>query len=165
MTMTRGTRWAAGVAVAVLVAVTGCDAATGANVETKTEADVNQVVQQYADQVAALIGGVTFNESSKNAAACTGRMGESSDGVFSVQGAYQLPMDAARQLDTIARVRDAWKAQGYEITDDRTIADGRGVLTARTGDGYSLDLSSTRPPTAMALLIHSACYESPTPRR
>lgn len=154
---TRTSTWA----LAAAVALAGCTT-EGANVESKTEADVTAAVQQRAETVATLIG-QALREPATNASPCTGRLGENDRQVFTVQGAYHLSMPAERQLETVAKVRDTFKADGYEITDDRVVA-GQGVLAARAPDGYSFYLQSLSPPTALALLVNSPCYRSPTPR-
>ncbi len=159
MTLTTAHRVIACLTLAALT-LTGC---TGANVETKTEADATTLVQQRAEQIATLIGS-PLEEPATNAAGCTGKLGETSDNVFSVQGAYQIPVPTEQQLTTLARLRDAWKANGYTITDDRTVGTTEGVLAAKTRDGYDMSVESTRPPTAFALLIHSPCFRFPTRR-
>ena len=69
----------------------------------------------------------------------------------------------AGRVDTVAKGRDTFKADGYEITDDR-VAGGQGVLAAKAPDGYGFYLQSTSPPTALALLVNSPCHRSPTRR-
>ena len=154
---TRTSTWA----LAAAVALAGCTT-EGANVESKTEADVTAAVQQRAEKVATLIG-QALREPATNASPCTGKLGENDRQVFTVQGAYNLTMPAEQQLETVAKVRDTFKADGYEITDDRVVS-GQGVLAAKAPDGYSFYLQSTSPPTALALLVNSPCYRSPTPR-
>ncbi len=142
------------------IMLAGC---TGANVDEKTETEAKALVQQYADQVSALIGS-RLEEPTLSSSACSGKGGESDRQIFSIQGAYQIAVPTEQQTATFNRVRDAWKANGYTITDDRTIKTNDGVLAAKTPDGVDIDIETTRPPTAVALLIHSPCFKSPTPR-
>jgi hypothetical protein len=154
---TRSSTWA----LAAAIALAGCTT-EGAEVESKTEADVTAAVQQRAEQVASLIG-QALREPATNASPCTGKLGETDRQVFTVQGAYDVTMPAAQQLGAVAKVRDSWKADGYEITDDRVVG-GRGVLAAKAPDGYRFYLQSKSPADALALLINSPCHRSPTPR-
>ncbi len=146
---------------AIILALAAC---TGGNVETKTEDEAKQVVRQRGEQVAALIGSGAFTQNTESPGPCEGRLGETSRDVFSVQGSYTLPLEPAKQLSTIARVREAWQANGYEITEDRTINQERGILRATSEDGFQLRIMSTPTPTSVGILIHSPCYRSPTPR-
>lgn len=154
---TRTSTWA----LAAAIALAGCTS-EGANVESKTEADVTAAVQQRADKVAILIG-QALREPATNASPCTGKLGETDRQVFTVQGAYNLTMPAEQQLETVAKVRDTWRAEGYEITDDRVVG-AQGVLAAKAPDGYRFYLQGTAPRAALALLVNSPCYRSPTPR-
>ncbi|MEV4636405.1 hypothetical protein AB0J80_03540 [Actinoplanes sp. NPDC049548] len=70
-----------------------------------------------------------------------------------------MPLPEQRHLDTLARLRDAWKAQGYAITTAQTEASG-GELTAEADDGSTINVITTDPPDAMRLLVHSACYKN-----
>jgi hypothetical protein len=153
---TRTSTWA----LAAAIALTGCT--EGANVESRTEADVTAAVQQRAEKVATLIG-QALREPATNASPCTGKLGENNRQVFTVQGAYNLTMPAEQQLETVAKVRDTWQTEGYEITDDRVVGD-QGVLAAKAPDGYSFYLQTKPPSAALALLVNSPCYRSPTPR-
>jgi hypothetical protein len=153
------------------VTLTACTTITGANVDTKTEADATTAVQQYADQVAD-VAGSSLIDPATTASPCTGtgtgtgtgKLGEADRDVFTMQGAYQIALPVEKHIDTISRLRDMWKANGYSITDDRTVGGNRGVIAAKTGDGFSFTVQSTTPPTMVAVLVHSPCYKSPTPR-
>ena len=145
---------------AAAIMLTGC---TGANVDEKTETEAKAFVQHYADQVSALIGS-PLEEPAVSSSTCTGKGGESDRQIFSIQGAYQIAVPTEQQTATFNRVRDAWKANSYTITDDRAIQTNDGVLTAKTPEGVAIDLETTRPPTAVALIIHSPCFKSPAPR-
>jgi hypothetical protein len=149
-------------ALAVLTAVAGCT--PGGTVDTKTEADVNGLVRQYAEDIRIATGG-EYTKQGETALACTGKLGEASDEVFTVQGAYQISLAPDRQLPTLAQLRERWKANGWEITTDETIAENRGKLAASTGeDGFDLTLTTAKTPQWLGIVIHSPCYKSPTPR-
>jgi len=147
-----------------LIGLAGCGLERDDTVDdmpTMSEAEVIRRVDQYADQVAALVGG-EHTPSKANSAPCTGRAGETDERIRYVLGTYQIPLAEEKHIETLARVRDEWRAKGWTITDDRTLPDGvTGILAAKTNsDDYSVRLVSTEPPTALALLIHSTCYRS-----
>ena len=162
----RGRRPAGTIAAAVLLVTAALASCSlfGDAVEVKTEADASALVQQRGEQIASLAGG-PLTDPAISPASCEGKFGESSDTVFSTLGVWVVPMEASKHLDTIARVRDAWKAQGYDITDDRKIGENRGVLTAKTDDGYTLDLTSQVESKGFRVMVSSPCFESPTSRR
>ncbi|WP_232539181.1 hypothetical protein [Actinoplanes sp. SE50] len=136
-------------------------ACSGDQVETKPEADVNAAVQKHANAIAAVAGQALQNPKVR-AGGCTDPNENVSDSVYTVQGVYTLPAPAAgeKHLDVIAKVRDDWKAKGYTITDDRTVAADRGVAAARTPDGYKLDIE-TGDPRGFAVFVDSPCYARP----
>ncbi len=150
-------------AAVAAAALTACTAITGADVESKTESDATAAVQQHADGIAQAIGSSLTNPSTRPGP-CTGKLGESDREIFAVQGAYNVDLSVEKHAPTFARLRDLWNANGHTITDDRTLGDGTGVITAKTKDGYSFNVQSTAPPTGLALLVHSPCFKSPTPR-
>ncbi|MGK5444586.1 hypothetical protein ACSNN7_22565 [Micromonospora sp. URMC 105] len=155
---------------AVLVIATATACSPGEKKEQPTdmksasEAEITGQVNQYANQVAALVGNPLFNPATSSAP-CSGRGGELDEKIRTVQGAYNVNLAAGRHVDTLARIREQWRAQGWTITEDVTSSNGReGALAAKTTpDGYSLSLTSTSPPTALALLVNSPCYRSTDP--
>ena len=102
---------------------------------------------------------------SEAAAATGGRGGEMDEKILTVQGAYNVNLAPDKHVETLARIREKWRAQGWTITEDTTSANGKeGALAAKTNsDGYSISLTSTSPPTAFALLVNSPCYRSTDP--
>lgn len=163
----RTVRRAGTAAALVLVLAGGCGLINDKgddDVETRREADVTRQVQEYADGVAALVGGPLV-EPATSSAPCSGRAGEMDESIRYVQGAYQVELPGDRHVSTLARIRDHWRADGWTITEERTYPGGtEGTLTARTApDGWSVSLTSTTPPRALALLIHSTCYRSADP--
>jgi hypothetical protein len=135
-------------------------ACSGDNVETRSEADVNAVVQQHADAVATIAGDALENPKVRSGV-CSDPAGKDSDTVYSVQGVYNLaPPKIGTHLNVLARVRTDWKNKGYTITDDRTVSADRGILSGETADGYKLDIE-TATPDGFAVFINSPCYERP----
>jgi hypothetical protein len=157
--ISRATLLAAAMQIVVLVG--GCGI-LGGGVDTKTEADVRTAVEQRASDVAALVGGA-LTDPSVNASPCTGRMGESSSDVFTVRGVWVVPLPADQHLDTLRRVRDGLKAKHWDITEDRQFEANAGMLTARSDD-YEVNLTSNDKSSALAMMVTSPCFASPTPR-
>ncbi|MET3425679.1 hypothetical protein BJ973_004891 [Actinoplanes tereljensis] len=128
--------------------------------ETKSIDDAKAVVQAKAEGIAGQIGGALTNPA-LNDAPCTGKRGESGgDEVYFIQGGYQIALPAAEHVATAAKLRDQWKAAGWTITDDRTVGSAA-ILAATTPDEFRVDLESTVPPSALALLVYSPCYGRP----
>jgi hypothetical protein len=153
-------------AAAALLAAAGLTACTtggaGTSVPTRAEADVTAEVNRYAQQVAEVIGGTRLDNPTTSPAQCTGKGGQFSADVFYVQGAYQLPLPVEQHRAALTTVRDRWKSDGLNITQDRTFANGGGEVSARNpADGYTLTLTSGKPPTILALIVHSGCYRRP----
>ncbi|MEV4641326.1 hypothetical protein AB0J80_28685 [Actinoplanes sp. NPDC049548] len=147
---------------AACLALTACTS-TGADVETKTEADAKAAVQQYADQLAGAIGGGLLNVG-VNASPCTGKFGETDSDVYTVSGVYQVPLPAERHHDTMDKLKNLWTANGWKITDDRRFEGTDGVIAAKTSDGYALNVESTTSGQNVAVMVSSPCFKSPTPR-
>ncbi|GAA4609910.1 hypothetical protein GCM10023107_94100 [Actinoplanes octamycinicus] len=128
--------------------------------EPKSEADVNALVQQHAEHMAALVG-MPLLDAKLSSSNCTGRLGETSDKVFTVQGTYNLdPPQKDQHLAPLDKVKADWTAKGYTITDDRKVGPDDGVVAAKTPDGFNLDIERAIP-DGFAILIHSPCYERP----
>ncbi|MFI5496677.1 hypothetical protein [Actinoplanes sp. NPDC051859] len=142
----------------VVLTLTGC---FGGDVETRTEDEAKALVRDRSAQLATQLGGVAFTEAKENPGPCTS--GGNAD-VFAVQGSYQAPLPTAEQIPTLNRIRDAWKRDGWEITDDRVIEPNAGILRAKSSDGYTYHLTSARSTTELGVIIYSPCFESPTPR-
>jgi len=135
-------------------------------VKTAAVDDVKAQVQQRAEQIATVIGGSLQNPAVSPATCEAPAGGKEDDDVYCVQGAYQVPVTPDQQLSTLAKLRDQWKQQGYTIKDDRTFSEpNAGTVTAvAPDDQFSISVETTSPPQAMALIIHTPCYRSPTPR-
>ncbi|MBW6433393.1 hypothetical protein KZ829_06500 [Actinoplanes hulinensis] len=155
MTATRVLSLAA--AAATLLIVTAC---SGESVETKSEADTTALVQAQADKIAKLVGGPLENPST-GPMPCTGKRGESGSDIYSIQGSYNISTPAGETpRDGIARVRADWQAQGYTITDDRDLEPNRGIIEAKTPDGFSLSVESPAA-EGFAVFVFSPCFTRP----
>ncbi|MEU4715262.1 hypothetical protein AB0F73_16605 [Micromonospora purpureochromogenes] len=163
----------AGLAVLVALVLTTASGCTpnkekedkkASDMQTASEADITRRVNEYAGQVAAATGSTLANPATSSAP-CEGRRGEMDESIRTVQGVYNIPVAPDKHLETLARLRDQWRAQGWTITEDRTFPNGNeGTITAKTTpDSYSLTVSGTKEPTALLLLVHSACYKSTDP--
>ncbi|HYN95506.1 MAG TPA: hypothetical protein VES42_16790 [Pilimelia sp.] len=135
----------------------------GANVDTVVESETRRQVEQRAGQIASLVGedlkviGVT-------SVPCTGKAGESSDASYWTGGTYQLFLPARQHAGTLARLREQWLRDGYTIGTYQTADDGRAdKLEATAPDRFTVSVTSTTPPTALALSVTSPCRLSPTP--
>ncbi|KUL25856.1 hypothetical protein [Actinoplanes awajinensis] len=127
---------------------------------TKAESDVNAAIQQYAEAMASTAGAVLENPKFQGGP-CSDPTGRDSDTVYSVQGVFNLPPPASgTHLAVIDRIRTDWKANGYTITDDRTVGADNAVLAAETPDGYKLDIENASP-DGFAVIINSPCYGRP----
>ncbi|RKN24185.1 hypothetical protein D7147_04155 [Micromonospora musae] len=135
-----------------------------ADVQTASEADITRQVNDYANQVATTIGSPLSN-STTSSAPCEGSGGEMDESIRTVQGVYNIAVTPGKHLDILAQLRDQWRNQGWAITEDRTFPNGiEGTITAKTTpDSYSLTVTGTKEPTALAILIHSDCYKSTDP--
>lgn len=124
--------------------------------QTASEADITRRVNEYAGQVAAATGSTLANPAASSAP-CEGTRGEMDESIRTVQGVYNISVAPDKHLETLARLRDQWRSQGWTITEDRTFPNGsEGTITATTTpDDYSLTVSGTREPTALLLLVHS----------
>ncbi|MEU6202772.1 hypothetical protein ABZ814_04185 [Micromonospora musae] len=134
------------------------------DVQTASEADITRQVNDYANQVATTVGSSLTNPTTSSAP-CEGQRGEMDESIRTVQGTYNIAVTPGKQLDILAQLRDQWRNQGWAITEDRTFPNGtEGTITAKTSpDSYSLTVTGTKEPTALAILIHSDCYKSTDP--
>lgn len=150
----------------VLILVTGC---TGGNttepgkddpLQTKATAEVTALAEARARAVATSAG-VPLENWRTSTAPCVGRGGEiADDGRWTLNGFAGLLVSAADQLATLHRIRDMWRQQGYEITEDRVFADGtRGAVSVRDPEtSISISLTTTPSRERIALILASGCY-------
>ncbi|MGX6606173.1 hypothetical protein ACWKSP_29230 [Micromonosporaceae bacterium Da 78-11] len=146
------------IALAVPLLLTACTD-KGDDVPTKSQADAKTAVQAQAEQVAALIGSPLINPS-LDPGPCTDPDGQTGDGIYTMQGAYQIMVPQADHTATATKIRDAWKTAGWNITDDRTVGTAA-IISATSTDGTYVHLESTTPPKAFALIVRSSCFQAP----
>ncbi len=122
-------------------------------------ADAFALVECYRQQVVGRLG-ADVDAAVVGCAPCEGRHGElARDGRFYVQGNYLVRVAVGTHVATLSRLRDLWLGGGYELTDFRTFG-GRDEATVdvrNPHDGVQLSLISTRPPTAVQVIIVTAC--------
>ncbi|MEW2386000.1 hypothetical protein AB0873_28460 [Micromonospora sp. NPDC047707] len=155
-------------AVAFAIAATACTGdkadddprSKGEPLQTKSVAEVLQLVQTRAQAVADAAGGPLENWST-NTVPCEGQRGEiADDGRWYLGASANLRVAPAEQLATLARVREALRQQGYDITEDRTFADGtRSSLSARDpSTAVTVTLTTTKSLDHVAVGLLSDCY-------
>lgn len=149
------------------VAVTGCSDSNdkdGTTVQAATDAQITQQVNTLADQIAGVIGDTRISNSAANAAPCEGDAADDSGTVNYVLGTYQIPVPNGRHQAGFTRVRDHWRDQKWDITEDRfDAAQRRGSVSAKEPtSGSTFTLSSSASPEVLTLLITSACYRDST---
>lgn len=128
--------------------------------ETKPVAEVAVQAEARA-QAAATAAGVSLESWRFGAAPCMGRFGETAEnGSWSLAGFAHMWVSAEDQLPTLNRIRDMWRQQGYEITQDRTFDDGtRGDISMRDSEtGITMSLTTNKNRDGLALILGSACY-------
>ena len=136
----------------------------GTKVQAATEAEITQQVNTLADQIAGVIGDTKISNSAANAAPCENDTGDDSGTVNYVLGTYQIPVPNARHQAAFTKVRDHWRDQKWDITEDRfDEAQRRGSVSAEEpAGGSTFTLSSSASPEVLTLLITSACYRDST---
>jgi hypothetical protein len=126
-----------------------------------TEQQAGEHARAYAAQIAAVVGAdAPQTETRLGPAPCENSSGEpADDGRFYVQGNWQMPLPAADHPGTLARLRENWAAQGYEIKKFQMFNDIEGVIIAENPvDEVELTVESGMPPTAVAVVILTPCY-------
>lgn len=126
------------------------------SVPTRSQKDVRAEVQAQADQIAKLVGAPLENPK-VNPAFCVYRTGTGDHSVIVMQGTYDIALPAGRQAGAGVRVRDAWKAAGWTITEDAT-QDKTMELAGTTPAKFTVRLGSTTPPNALIVLVQSPCF-------
>ncbi len=126
----------------------------------QTESEVFQRVRDHAQAVAKLVGAdAADHETGVATSPCLGPDGQPAPGGrFYAQGNYQLPV-AGDHAAVLARLRDTWQEQGWSIKEFRMFNEGEGTVSAENpADGIQVAAESSRPPTALALLVITPCY-------
>jgi hypothetical protein len=132
----------------------------GTTVQAATEAEITAQVNALANQIVGVIGDTKLTNPTSNAAPCENNTGDDSGTVNYVLGTYQIPVPNDRHQAAFTQVRDHWRAQKWDITEDRfNEAQRRGSVSAKEPtSGSTFTLSSSASPKVLTLLITSACY-------
>jgi len=128
--------------------------------QTKTTAEVAALAHARA-QAVATTAGTPLDNWRTNTSPCQGQRGEiADDGRWTLSGFAGLPVAPADQITTLHRIRDMWRQQGFEITEDRTFADGtRGAISMRHPEtGITISLTTIASRDRVALILASDCY-------
>ena len=113
---------------------------------TETQrAEVADLLRTHAERVSASVGAPLVGWTVLPAP-CEGH-----DGRWNLSGHAQLPLPATEHAAALARLRDAWTRLGYVVSDGATSA-------LSPDDQVVVSVQSTRPATALALLLLSPCY-------
>ncbi len=120
-------------------------------------------VRDYAATIGAVVGAdAAATETRVGPAPCETSGGEVTGNPFYVQGNWQMPLPAAEHAAVLARLRDDWTAQGFEIKRFHMFSDVEGVVIGQNpADGFELMVESASPPVAVAVIVMTPCYLSP----
>lgn len=148
-------------AVLVLTACTG-DKGEGGDVQAVAHADAKRWTADYAQRTAAALGEDAALQPGEDPVPvpCDGKP----DGVYHVQGIYQILLPGEQHLDGLRRLRENWQQAGYEIRKERTFPAGKGgeISAVVPADSFAITVSSGQPP-AMVVIVASPCYQSDEP--
>ncbi|GIJ27426.1 hypothetical protein Vqi01_25880 [Micromonospora qiuiae] len=128
--------------------------------QTKAVAEVRSLAEAHAQAVSAAAG-VALENWRTNTAPCEGRGGEiADDGRWTLTGFARLPVAPDDQITTLQRVRDAWREQGHEITEDRTFTEGDGgvVSMREAATSVTISLATNASRDRIALIVATGCY-------
>ncbi|WP_230688727.1 alpha/beta hydrolase [Micromonospora sp. WMMC415] len=146
----------------ILTACTGGGISRGKDdaLQTRATAEVKGLAEASAQAVATTVG-IPLNDWRTNTSPCVGERGEiADDGRWTLSGFAGIPVAPADQITSLHRIRDRWRQQGYEVTEDRIFADGtRGAVSMRDpGTGITVSLTTTKSRDSIALILASDCY-------
>lgn len=128
--------------------------------QTRTLAEVTRQVEADTAVVADAAGTPLINKA-VTPAPCQGRGGETADdGRWYLSLAGNLAVEPAAQIATLEKIKKAWKAQGREITEDRTFEDGtRGAVSSiDPASRHTISVSTTKDLRHVAVISASTCY-------
>ena len=148
--------------IAILLAVllvAGCGEEES-TVEAKPRAEVETTVHAQADAVATAAGAKLEGYQANSAPCDTPDGNIADDGRWNLTGFAAIPLAADRHVATLKAIKERWQADGWQISDDRTLPDGvRGSLSGvAPGSGLSVSVTSSDPPKQLALIVASPCY-------
>jgi hypothetical protein len=123
--------------------------------------DAAREVRSRAGAVAELLA-APLTEPYLNPTACLDPQGRASEtGVYYLHSSYTLPVGADRVADALQLAYRHFAAEGYQVSDIDWFNGGGGRVRAESPDGYRYSLTSTMPPVAIALGVHSPCFQAP----
>jgi len=123
--------------------------------------DAAQEVRHRAGTVAELLG-APLTDPYFNPTACLDPQGRPSEsGVYYLHSSYTLPVGADRVEDALRLAHRHFADQGYQVSDVDWFRDGGGRVRAEAPDRYRFSLTTTMPPVAIALGVHSPCFQGP----
>ena len=118
-------------------------------------------VRSRAGAVAELLA-APLTEPYLNPTACEDPQGRRSEkGVYYLHSSYTLPVGADRVADALRLAHRHFTGEGYQVSDINWFSDGGGRVRADSPDGYRYSLTTTTPPVAIALGVHSPCFQPP----
>jgi hypothetical protein len=125
---------------------------------------ISDQVRAYATAIGAIIGAdPATTETRVGPAPCETSGSEVTGNAYYIQGNWQMPLPPADHSGALARLRDSWVEQGYEIKRFHMFSDTEGLVIAENPvDKFELMAESAAPPTAVAVVIMSPCYRSAT---
>lgn len=150
------------VLVMAAVAMAGCG---GDDLETMSHHEMALRVEARAVEISTLLNLPLVNPAISTSA-CSGASG-GSEGVISAGGGFNFDLgvsDVSETLPTFQRLREHWHAAGFQVTDIETFPNGGHRITARDEEGgFSYNVESVAPPTAVVLYIDSSCFQASDP--
>lgn len=123
--------------------------------------DAAREVRGRAGAVADLLE-APLTEPYLNPTACQDPQGRpSTTGVYYLHSSYTLPVGADRVAGALRAAHQHFAGQGYQVSEVNWFGDGGGRVRAESPDGYRYSLTTTMPPVAIALGVHSPCFQAP----
>lgn len=156
-------------AAALLAGAGGCsfpDAGGGGDpTPDLAPAAAQQQVRERADRVAA-IAGLSLGAPEEERLTCPGQISDfPDDELFRMQGTYRLPIPAADEKATYARLTDSWKAAGLDprTGDDPWVKGpwaGPADLKIDLLDGHTVALSRSSATTVQMIVLTHCLHET-----
>lgn len=149
------------VVMATGATVSGCG---GEDLESMSQRDMALRIEARAVEISTLLNLPLVNPAiSPSGCSISG----SSDGVFSEGGSFNFDLgvsDVSETMPTFQRLHDHWVTKGFTVTAIETFPDGGHRVQARDDEGgFTYDVESVDPPTAVAMFIDSKCFQATDP--
>jgi hypothetical protein len=124
--------------------------------------DAAREVRGRAGAVAELLA-TPLTEPYLNPTACLDPLDRpSGTGVYYLHSSYTLAVGADRVEDALRLAYKHFSELGYRVSDIHWFrGGGGGRVRADSPDGYRYSLTTTMPPVAIALGVHSPCFQAP----